>query len=168
MFINADAFASLQIIHTEFHPNGQTNSQHHTSAGTKENLSVFGLFRQLACTRQGKAKLRQVFLRPTTDLGVISERQEAISTFLRPENEETVAFLRRSLRGLQDIKRLLRRMEQGAQDIISSGPTDSGIWKVLHRFTLHAVMLREGLERIHCRPRVGIIRRVSSYLTLYR
>lgn len=148
MFVNADTFASLQILRSELHPNPQVQNSYTLPSGYKENLSVFGLFKQLACTPQGKIRLRQVFLQPTIDLTVIRERQRAISLFALAENESIVRDVQRSLKKIQDMRKVVSRLERGAKLIIFHASADHGLWRTLQRFAVHAVALRESLSRL--------------------
>ncbi|RMZ88581.1 hypothetical protein DV736_g4193, partial [Chaetothyriales sp. CBS 134916] len=72
MFANVDTLSTLQIIQPESHPN--IFNQGPGTSGSKEVLSVFGLFQHHARTPQGKAQLRTIFLRPSLDVNVINER----------------------------------------------------------------------------------------------
>ncbi|SPN97820.1 related to MSH5 - meiosis-specific protein [Cephalotrichum gorgonifer] len=148
MLVNADTLASLQILRSELHPNPQTQSSNTLPGGLKENLSVFGLFKQLAHTPQGKAKLRQVFLQPTVDLTVIEERQRAISLFTLAENEDTVRGIQRSLRKIQDIRRDVERLERGAKSTTFHASADHGLWQTLQRFSIYAATVGEGVSRL--------------------
>src|SRR5436305_4398696 len=58
--INADTFLSVQIIQPESHLNAFNEGP--GSTGSKESLSIYGLFHHLARTPQGRARLRQLFL----------------------------------------------------------------------------------------------------------
>ena len=148
MFVNADTLASLQILRSELHPNSQIQSSDTLPAGFKENLSVFGLFKQLACTPQGKTKLRQVFLQPTIDVTVIRDRQQAISHFALAENEGAVRDAQRCLRKIRDMKEVISRLERGAKSTLFHASTDHGLWRTLQKFSVHAISLRECLSRL--------------------
>lgn len=148
MFVNADTLASLQILRSELHPNSQIQGSDTLPSGFKENLSVFGLFKQLACTPQGKTKLKQVFLQPTVDLAMIRERQRSISVFALPENEGTVRDVQRSLRKTQDMRKVVSRLERGAKSTLFHASADHGLWRTLQKFCVHAVALREGVSRL--------------------
>lgn len=148
MFVNADTLASLQILRSELHPNSQIQTSDTLPSGFKENLSVFGLFKQLACTPQGKTKLRQLFLQPTIDLTVIKERQRAISTFTLAENEGTVHEVQRFLRKIQDMRKVVFRLERGAKSTLFHASADHGLWRTLQKFSVHAVVMRESLSKL--------------------
>ncbi|KAL6879625.1 P-loop containing nucleoside triphosphate hydrolase protein [Trichoderma longibrachiatum] len=88
VFISEESLLSLQIINHESHPNSQAWSIDSNSSSEKENLSIYGLLHPLASTPQGRAHLRHMFLQPTSNLGVITDRQRTISLLLHPNNEE--------------------------------------------------------------------------------
>ena len=110
-FINADTLQSLQIIETESHPH--SHNQGPKSSGSKEGLSVYGIFHHLARTPQGRHLLRQWFLRPTLDLELLKERQRSISIFIRPDNSALMDDLGRNLRQIKQIRPLILRLRKG-------------------------------------------------------
>lgn len=59
MFMNSDTLAALQILQSEVHPQAHNQGPTNTNSGSKEGLSVYGLFQNLARTPQGKHLLRQ-------------------------------------------------------------------------------------------------------------
>lgn len=73
------------------------------SASGKEGISVYGLFRQFAYTPQGRAKLKQMFFRPSLSLETIRERHDFIAMLSRPGNS---AALEKTTKGLKHIKNL--------------------------------------------------------------
>lgn len=73
------------------------------SASGKESLSVYGLFNRFAYTPQGKAKLKQIFFRPSLEIGSIRQRHDFIGVFSRPDN---MAALEKITKGLKHIKNL--------------------------------------------------------------
>ncbi|PTB36662.1 hypothetical protein M441DRAFT_72741 [Trichoderma asperellum CBS 433.97] len=99
VFISEESRLSLQIINHESHPNSQTWSVDSKSSVEKENISIYGLFHPLASTPQGRSHLRYMFLRPISNLDILSERHQTISLLLQPSNEEkkkrAVAILRK-------------------------------------------------------------------------
>ncbi|KAL7919455.1 hypothetical protein ACQKWADRAFT_193635 [Trichoderma austrokoningii] len=86
--ISEESRLSLQIINRESHPKNPALSVNSKGSVEKENLSVYGLFHPLASTRQGQAHLRHMFLRPTSNLHILSQRQQTIALFLQPSNKE--------------------------------------------------------------------------------
>lgn len=138
MLINADTMLSLQIFQSEHHPH--RHRQGPAGSGSKEGLSIFGLFVPLARTPQGKRMLRQYFLRPILNQQIIQDRLEAVSIFTRPCNFEFVQNMIKSLKKIKDIRTLLLRLRGG----ISGGTGKSGgfarsIWIGIRDFSLHAL-----------------------------
>ncbi|KAL6791157.1 muts domain V domain-containing protein [Trichoderma sp. SZMC 28013] len=88
VFISEESLLSLQIINHESHPNSQAWSVDSKSSAGKENLSIYGLLHPLASTPQGRNHLRHMFLNPTSNLDIITDRQRTISMLMEPNNEE--------------------------------------------------------------------------------
>ena len=130
MFINTDTLHSLQIIETESHPNSQ--NQGPRSSGAKEGLSVYGIFHHLARTPQGRLRLRQWFLRPTMDVGILKQRQISISIFVRPDNVVQVEELSKNLRGLSHIRSHILKLRKGVTLNLSSKSVNAkSIWSII-------------------------------------
>lgn len=140
MFVNADTLASLQIIQSENHPNTQMQG----SSTSKESLSVFGLFVKLARTAQGKQKLRRMFLRPSTDLVVIRERQRTISVLMRPENSTSLNTMMKSLPMIRDMRSIVIHLQKGISDF--KGSVKKGVWASLQGFSYGTLGLLEGIR----------------------
>ncbi|KAJ0121776.1 hypothetical protein J7T55_008943 [Diaporthe amygdali] len=113
LFVNADTLASLQILGSENHPNFMNQGPDKVRSGAKEGLSLYGLFHILTHTAQGKMKLRQMFLRPSTDVELIHERQQTISVLLRPENGADIDNIGKLLRRIKNIKHNLLQLKKG-------------------------------------------------------
>lgn len=140
MFVNADTLASLQIIQSENHPNSQMQGPNKSTSGAKENLSVFGLFVHLAHTPQGKQKLRQIFLRPSTDLTIIEERLHTIGILLKPDNSTALETLTKSLKMIRDIRTVVIHLQKGVTEKVAKGPMiRRGVWGNIQHFAYHAL-----------------------------
>ncbi|KAI9670699.1 MAG: MutS protein msh5 [Alyxoria varia] len=113
MFINGDALHSLQIMQSESHPSSHNQGPTKGSAGSKEGLSVYGLFHHLARTPQGKYMLRQYFLRPSLSIPLIKERLISTSTLIRPENSEILRILNKSLAGVINVRKSMISLRKG-------------------------------------------------------
>ncbi|QDS74512.1 hypothetical protein FKW77_007276 [Venturia effusa] len=158
MFVNADTLQSLQIIETESHPN--SHNQGPRSSGSKEGLSVYGLFHHLARTPQGKYLLRQYFLRPSLNLGVINERLRSISMLLRPDNANQLDEISRNMRSVKNMRVMMISLRKG----VSAGSQKAGfskpVWSALRQFVFHALKIRDiatelnGSEDINVRNKV--------------
>jgi DNA mismatch repair protein MSH5 len=162
MFVNADTLASLQIIQSENHPNSHMQGPNKATSGAKEGLSLYGLFHHLACTPQGKQKLRQLFLRPSTDLAVINERLNTISVMLRPENSPPLEQISRSLRKVKDIRTVVIHMQKGISGIGKGKSVASGVWANIHNFTFQVLQIIQGLHDLNGGSALAVTSKVLS------
>nr|POE47349.1 dna mismatch repair protein msh5 [Quercus suber] len=142
MFINADTLQSLQIISTESHPNSQNQgpATKGFSCGAKEGLSVYGLFHQCAKTSQGRTLLRQYFLRPSMNIGVINERLRSIAVLTKPVNSTVMDKLIQSLAKIKDMHRITSNLRRG----ISGGMrgykgVSTTVWPGIQYFTYYCL-----------------------------
>ncbi|KXL49566.1 MAG: hypothetical protein FE78DRAFT_139733 [Acidomyces sp. 'richmondensis'] len=141
MFINADTLASLQITSTESHPNLGPPNKGWTS-GSKEGLSIYGLFHQQAKTAQGRALLRQYFLRPSLNINVINERLETIGVLLRPNNTACLHALVECLSKVKNMRLAMVNLHKG----ISSGlnkdrSVSTSVWPSIRNFVFYALRI---------------------------
>jgi len=146
MFVNADTLASLQIIQSENHPNSHMQGPNKSTSGSKESLSVFGLFFHLARTPQGKQKLRQIFLRPSLDLSVICERQVTISILLSSNNALVLQKLCNSLQKIKDIRSVVIHLQKGS--IARKSSDQIGVWANLRTFSYHCLKVLEAIREL--------------------
>lgn len=126
-FVNADTLSSLQVIESESHPN--SHNQGPATSGSKEGLSVYGLFHHLARTPQGKQRLRKMFLRPSIKMSVISERLDAVSILLRPDNAAPLDLLVKHLKRVKNIRTVMVQLRKGITSSGGSGVgVNQGVW----------------------------------------
>lgn len=141
MFINSDTLASLQITSTESHPNVGPPNKGWTS-GSKEGLSIYGLFHQQAKTAHGRALLRQYFLRPSLNVNVINERLQTIGVLLRPDN---IACLHDLVDCLSKVKNMRLAMVNLHKGISSGLNKDRGVstsvWPSIRNFVFYALRI---------------------------
>ena len=131
-FVNADTLASLQILQSESNPNTHSQGPTKASSGSKEGLSVYGLFHHLARTPQGKYLLRQYFLRPSLDLNVINQRLDNATVFLRPDNNGPMNSIVKSLGQIKNMRTGMIHLRKGISNGLSKGGgIKSGIWSSL-------------------------------------
>ncbi|KAF4445068.1 hypothetical protein F53441_10992 [Fusarium austroafricanum] len=142
MYVSTDALLSLQILQTELHPNSQAWGPDANKSSSKESLSVYGLFHHLACTPQGRAKLRQIFLRPMLDIKTISERQRTISVLLQTDNADKIAQLTPILRKIRNMHTTIAQLRKGIEFPSSGQSFDRGVWATIQKFTAQALTLR--------------------------
>lgn len=162
MLMNADSLVSLQILQSELHPNPQTRSSNSSEPKAKETLSVSGLLQALASTAQGKRKLRQILLRPSTDIGLIRERQRGVGVLLRSENAEVVKNMRRQLRKLKNTKTLLLHVRKGVDRVRGQLSIRVGDWKALLRFAMVCAQLKQATRTLRGTAGIELYSRVSS------
>lgn len=128
--MNADTLSSLQILQPEIHPQAHNQGPTNDNPGSKEGLSVYGLFQRLARTPQGKALLRQYFLRPSLQIGVINERLDSTTVFLRPDNDESLKSITNSLGKIKNMKTVLIHLRKGISNA-KGGNVRCGLWSSL-------------------------------------
>ncbi|OXV09463.1 hypothetical protein Egran_02772 [Elaphomyces granulatus] len=147
MFINPETLASLQILQSESHPIAFNQGPNRESSGAKENLSVYGLFNHHAHTPQGKAQLRQYFLRPSTSISVVTERHNFISVFLRPDNSSTLQKIVSSLKKIKNIRPVMINLRKGFNTGKSRGFRTT-IWGTLLAFAFYSIDIQEALQEV--------------------
>ncbi|KAI0478736.1 muts domain V-domain-containing protein [Xylariaceae sp. FL0804] len=158
MFVNAETLASLQILQSEYHPN--SHQQGPSSSGAKESLSLYGLFHHLASTPQGKLKLRQIFLRPSIDIGFINERQRVIGFFLHPGNTEALVGLSKDLRKIKNLKSTMTYLRKGIDSPGRQMSIASNVWATLQKFAAFSLQIRESLRALPGSEKIDTIRKV--------
>lgn len=165
LFVNADTLASLQILGSENHPNFMNQGPDKARSGAKEGLSLYGLFHVLTHTVQGKTKLRQMFLRPSTDVELIHERQQTISVLLRPENGADIDNIGKLLRRIKNIKHNLLQLKKGINLPAGRVSIERGTWASLQAFCAFTVELREAVQKLHGAEGLSITTRVGHSAT---
>ena len=158
MFINSDTLASLQIMQSENHPNSQMQGPN--TSGSKESLSVFGLFFHLASTPQGRRRLRRLFLRPSLELDVIRERLLSISIFLKPENSTALGGIVKSLKMVKDIRSVAIHLQKGAVDGGMGKSIYRGVWASLQQFTHHTLTILQVIRELEDGGSLPILKKV--------
>jgi DNA mismatch repair protein MSH5 len=142
MFVSSDALMSLQIVQTELHPNSQVWGSNPNKGNTKESLSVYGLFHYLACTPQGRSQLRQLFLRPVLDIGLIEERQKTISALLQLDNGDSLTRITSCLRKIKNIRSTFAQLRKGIEFPSANQSFDRGVWSTIQNFTTQTLGLQ--------------------------
>jgi DNA mismatch repair protein MSH5 len=161
MFVNADTLISLQILGSEHHPNSQMQGPDKSKQGAKEDLSIYGLVKTLASTTQGKARLRQMFLRPSNDLDLIRERHRSVAVFLHPENREVLFDISKMLRKVKDIRGSIANLSKGVHQTTRVQGVKSGVWLTLLRFAHAAIELCGLVHNLAGSQSLDIISKVS-------
>ncbi|RYP68990.1 hypothetical protein DL769_005377 [Monosporascus sp. CRB-8-3] len=158
--INLDSH--ITILQPEFHPNSHQRGPVNSTSGAKESLSVYGLFHHLACTPQGRLKLRQIFLRPSLDLDLIKERQKTISFFLRPGDADAVSGLQKRLRKIKNMTACVALLRKGVDNPGRKVSAMNNVWASLQLFAAHSLQLRDILRVMPCSEKILIIRKSAE------
>ena len=154
MFINADTIVALQIMQPEFHPNSHQRGSRTGNSDAKESLSVFGLFHRHARTKQGRAKLRQLFLRPSLDIGLIKSRQYAIAILSQPSHAENVKALSKSLAKIGNMTMCIALLRKGVDQQGRKVSVHNNVWATLQRFAAYTLQIRSILQAM---PETGAL-----------
>lgn len=170
MFVNADTLASLQILQFEFHPNSHMQGPTNSASGAKESLSVFGLFHKLARTPQGKHRLRQMFLRPSTDIDIINERHNTLKVLSDPHNADAYQAIVKSLKQVKNIRTVVVHLKKGITiqprkqpGIFSPSKRSairSGVWGSLFQFAENALALQAAVRILRNGDKISIVSKV--------
>ncbi|KAK0628150.1 muts domain V-domain-containing protein [Bombardia bombarda] len=160
LIVSADALISLQIMRSEHHPNPQVQNASTLEPNAKERLSICALLQALAGTAEGKANIRQMLFRPTTDLGLIRERQRTIAVLLRPENNEAVEAIRKQLQKIKNVRAPLLRVKKGTDRLRGQLSIRLGDWRALLRFTMVSTRLKEAIMSLEGGVEVTIFSKI--------
>ncbi|RMZ85511.1 hypothetical protein DV737_g702, partial [Chaetothyriales sp. CBS 132003] len=136
------------------------------TSGSKDGLSVFGLFQRHAQTPQGKAQLRTIFLRPSIDVNAINERLDFVSTLVRPSNIEVVNRLSKNLTKIKNMRNIIALPHKGVVGRShKQGSFKSGVWSSLLESCYHTIDLAGAIQDILGGEHLPLCARVSKALT---
>ena len=166
MLINADTLLSLQITSTESHPNAQNQgpaSRGWSSSGSKEGLSVYGLFHPLAKTSQGRFLLRQYFLRPSLNLEIINERLNTVSVLLRPDNAGTLKSFVENLSKIKNMRLVTLRLRKGTSSGLNNNRgISNSVWPALRDFVFYALRITDCIDELLGNDRLAIRLKIAE------
>lgn len=134
-FINGNALLSLQILQSESHPSMFNQGPSKKSSSSKEGLSIYGIFHRFVSTSQGRNRLRQDFLRPSTNIDTIRERHNFISVLLQSDNFNCLEKMMKSLKHIKNLRPVMINLRKG----ISTGSAKVTGFKTTVWATLLAV-----------------------------
>ena len=135
--LSPETLTALQIIQLESNSKSKSQGPSEDAHGSKEGLSIYGLFHHLARTPQGKYRLRQYFLRPSLDLDVINERLDSVGVFLRPINAEPVQNMIKSLKSIRNMRTVLINLRKGVNRS-GAKPVGSNVWSCIRWVSLQS------------------------------
>ncbi|KAF2088890.1 hypothetical protein K490DRAFT_64102 [Saccharata proteae CBS 121410] len=168
MFINADTLASLQIMQSESHPHSHNQGPSKSNSGSKEGLSIYGLFHHLARTPQGKNLLRQYFLRPSMKLRVINERLDTVAFFTRPDNSAATDQLVKSLKTIKNIRVIMVNLRKGVSAVTGKkGGIASGVWATMRNFVFHALKIKDTISELNGAESLTICKKIFEQFETY-
>lgn len=147
-FVNTDTLLSLQIVQSEAHPHYHNQGHTKGTSGSKEGLSVYGLFHHLARTPQGKFLLRQYFLRPSLNVETINERLDTITVLTRPDNAEAMDQLNKHLCRIKNMRQAMVQLRKGVSGGGGKGGVTRSIWANIRVFVYHALKIKDTLEEM--------------------
>lgn len=83
------------------------------TSSSKEGLSIYGLFQRFAHTPQGRAKLKQIFIRPSLDLNIILQRHDFIGVFSRPDNLTPLEKMTKAMKHIKNLRPVMTNLHKG-------------------------------------------------------
>ncbi|KAK7714064.1 hypothetical protein SLS64_004161 [Diaporthe eres] len=101
-----------------------------------------------------------MFLRPSTDLELIQERQQSISVLLRPENGADIDNIGKLLRKIKNIKHNLLQLKKGISLPSGRVSIERGTWASLQAFCAFTAGLREAVQKLHGAEDLSITARI--------
>ncbi|RPA81666.1 hypothetical protein BJ508DRAFT_369742 [Ascobolus immersus RN42] len=152
MFVDKNALLSLQVFEDESHPNAHMQGR---GGRGKEGLSLFGIMNNTR-TPQGGYLLRQWFLRPSTSIPLIRERQDAIAVLLRPDNSHVVEAIGKSLRKIKNVPKILSNLKAG------KGEGSTGNWNALLQFAFHTLRIRSSVLELVNGENLPLTNRITN------
>ncbi|OQE25299.1 hypothetical protein PENSTE_c006G06453 [Penicillium steckii] len=149
MWISSNAFQSLQIIQHESHPNLFNQGPGTKSSSSKEGLSVYGLFQRFAHSPQGRARLKQIVLRPSLDLKIIQQRHDFIGVFSRPDNKAALDKITKAMKYIKNLRPVMTNLHKG----ISTGSAKitgfkTTVWASLLAFAFYSIDIQDSLKEM--------------------
>ncbi|KAE8416659.1 DNA mismatch repair protein Msh5 [Aspergillus pseudocaelatus] len=172
MFLGGRTLLALQILESESHPSMVNQGPGRKSSSSKEGLSVYGLFQRFASSPQGRHRLRQIFLRPSIDTDIICERHAFISVFLRPDNNNSLSKLTRSLKHIKNLHPVMVNLRKG----ISTGSGKitgfkTTVWATLLAFAFYGIDIHDALKETASGNELALLQkalRILEAAQLYR
>ncbi|CAG9796838.1 unnamed protein product [Diatraea saccharalis] len=101
--IDEDTYRGLQIFSPVSHPSGFKRGARGTS---REGLSLYQMFKRCS-SRIGQARMRVLMQHPTTDIEILTRRQEVVAFFMRPQSDVVSRNICSSLRYIRNVNMAL-------------------------------------------------------------
>ena len=149
MLLNSDTVYSLEIFRDEAHPNQYTNAH-------KESSSLFGLLNTCR-TADGKTLMRQWFLKPCTDIAIVTERHCLIESLLLPRNIHLSDQLCRTIKKSTSMQRSIMNLQQGKY-----GNPARSEWHAILAFARNTIKIRQILFELEQEEPVHLISEIMQ------
>ncbi|KAB8227042.1 MutS family protein MSH5 [Aspergillus alliaceus] len=167
-----DIIIALQIMESESHPSKVNQGPGRKSSASKEGLSVYGIFQRFAYSPQRRNQLKQFFLRPSTDIDVIRERHAFIGVYLRPDNNNPLNKLTKSLKHIKNLRHVMVNLRKG----ISTGSgkitgLKTTVWATLLAFAFYGIDIHDALKETAAGNELALLHkalRIFEAAQLYR
>ncbi|KKY34130.1 putative msh5 protein [Diaporthe ampelina] len=101
-----------------------------------------------------------MFMRPSTDIELIQERQQSISVLLRPDNGADIDNIGKLLRKIKNIKHNLLQLRKGISLPSGRVSIERGTWASLQAFCAFTAEIREAVQRLHGAEDLSIMARI--------
>lgn len=165
-YVNTDTLTALQIIQSESHPNAQNQGPRNT--GSKEGLSLFGLFLPFARTPQGKDVLRKYVFRPSVDLDTINSRHRTIATMLHPSNQLLMEEIVSHLKAVKNMRMVLINLRKGSNGGHMSIGRARGVsrshWSTIREFFFRALEIKKVFLEIAGAERLDLYQKLTGQI----
>eukprot|EP00943_MAST-04B_sp_MAST-4B-sp1_P008955 g8955.t1 len=106
MFLDKMSQRSLNIFTTDVHPNQYVNNH------SKEGLSLYGVIMDHVKSKLGQELSKRWLLKPCLNHEVLEARYDATEIITKPMNIDIFKSIKQSLKGLRDVRKLFRRLEE--------------------------------------------------------
>jgi DNA mismatch repair protein MSH5 len=141
MHVSRGTQRALQVFQLDAHPLG------HGCGAAKEGLSLYGILCRTRSVAGGRL-MRAWVASPSTELGVIEERQAVVALLRSPAQDAAFAALVDSLRGVKNVPAILRRLQT-----VTAGVTD---WEGLEKSARALLSVHDALRALHAgEPELG-------------
>ncbi|KAF5864480.1 hypothetical protein ETB97_007584 [Aspergillus alliaceus] len=159
-------------MESESHPSKVNQGPGRKSSASKEGLSVYGIFQRFAYSPQRRNQLKQFFLRPSTDIDVIRERHAFIGVYLRPDNNNPLNKLTKSLKHIKNLRHVMVNLRKG----ISTGSgkitgLKTTVWATLLAFAFYGIDIHDALKETAAGNELALLHkalRIFEAAQLYR
>jgi DNA mismatch repair protein MSH5 len=131
--IDRNSYESLQIFKPEWHP-----SAYKQGLQMKEGLSLYGIF-NVCVSKLGSYYLRKLFLRPTQDIDVITDRLDIIEFFTQSNNFILRDNLNEHLKHIKNLSPLVKKLKTSTFTVNDL--------KTLYKTLINALLIRDIIKK---------------------